>query len=162
MSETLQGIPVTPGDVLLYRGTGLWSLAIRIKTFSPVSHAEIAAGQGRAFAARASGVGTYPLRTHGLYAILRPTTPLTAFEWAALERAHLAHDGLPYDWWGLLSFFRPDHAPDGPTQAFCSEHVARVFKLAGRPLFGYGYPSDQVPPGMFFASPLLDVVWQDS
>lgn len=160
---TLRGIELQPGDVLLYQGRGFFSWAIRVKTFSPVSHVELAAGDGRAFASRdGEGVGTYPLRKDDLYAILRPTVPFTEFEWDALVKVQAHSIGQAYDWWGLFGFFHPGTGVDGTSKAFCSEHIARLFKLAGRPLFGFAYPSDKVTPGMFLACPLLDTIWQET
>jgi hypothetical protein len=158
----LRGIALQPGDILLYQGRSLMSWLIRIKTFSPISHVEMVAFEGFSYASRDGiGVGTFPFREDGLYAILRLAVPLTDFELEALDRAQKAYDGLPYDWLGLFGFFGPSHGIDGQSKAFCSEHIARLFKLAGRPLFGVAYPSDKVSPGMFLACPLLDVVWQD-
>ncbi len=160
---TLRGIALQRGDILLYSGRSLMSWLIRIKTFSPISHVELAVGDDTALASRdGEGVGTYLLREQDLAVILRPLVPLTDFEWDALTRAHAGQRDLPYDWWGLFGFFAPRLGRDGPTKAFCSEHVARLFKLAGRPLFGVAYPSDKVSPGHFLASPLLETVWQET
>lgn len=159
----LRGVALQPGDVLLYRRQSLWSWLIRLKTFSPVSHVELYAGEGQAFASRdGEGVGTYPVREDGVWAILRPSVPLTPFEWDALARVHAHYVGAKYDWWGLLGFFQSSHGRDDAAKAFCSEHIARVFKLAGRPLFGFAWPSDKVSPGMFLACPLLDTLWQET
>lgn len=159
----LRGVALQPGDVLLYQGRGFWSWLIRIKTFSPVSHVEVYAGDGLAFASRdGEGVGTFPVRDDDLWAILRPTVPLSPFEWEALARVHAHYVGARYDWKGLFGFFEPAHGKDDATKAFCSEHAARIFKLAGRPLFGFAYPSDKVTPGMFLACPLLDTRWQET
>lgn len=156
------GVDLQPGDVLLYQGTGFFSWAIRVKTFSPISHVELWRGEG-AYASRdGEGVGTYPLRVTDLHTILRPLVPLSPTEWQAIDGAHHGYTGSTYDWWGLFGFFRPSLGVGNDARAFCSEHVARLFKLAGRPLFGLNYPSDKVTPGMFLATPLLDVVWQDT
>jgi hypothetical protein len=164
---TLHGIDIHPGDVLLYSGKSLFAWAIRIKTFSPISHVEVVGTDGwfgpRTYASRPpTGVDSYTPAEQDLYAILRPMVPLTALEKTVMRRVHEAFVGFDYDWLGLLGFFLPVIGRDDHTRVFCSEHIARLFKLSGRPLFGVAYPSDKVSPGMFLACPLLETVWQET
>lgn len=144
-----------PGDVLLYRGTSVWSALIRIKTWSDVSHCELYVGgaRGQTWASRdGQGVGTYPLRRDRLVAVLRPLA------WD-LERARVFHRsclGQGYDWWGLMRFFTLGQ----PTldKQFCSEYVTRLLRAGGVEPFARDYDADRVSPGMFLVSSELDRV----
>ena len=145
-----------PGDVLLYRGTGVFSWAIRLKTWSNVSHCEGYVGEGRSVASRDGvGVGEYPLRLDGLYAVLRPRRRFCV-SYAAQWFATVAGQG--YDWIGLLAFFTARMQGNSNKKMFCSEFITR-WQRAGRiEPFADSYDADAVSPGMLLASPAYRIV----
>ena len=150
---------IQPGDVLLYRGRGLFGFIIRLKTWSYVSHCETYMGIGRSAASRdGQGVGTYPFRWTGLKYVLRPL-PGVQLNVHAGRRWHHGVIGQKYDWLGLLIFFlaaRQGHLD----KMFCSEHTARLANAMGYKPFGT-MDCDRISPGMFLASPLYEIVWRD-
>lgn len=150
-------IPLAPGDVLLYSGTGFWSRLIRIKTWSAISHCELVAEHGDvAYASRdGQGVGTYALRSEDLTHILRPRFVL---DMVRVRRFHHACMGQAYDWLGLLRFFTV--GAQSQDKQFCSEYVTRLLRAGDLEPFAHDYDADLVSPGMFLASPVLDVVWR--
>jgi hypothetical protein len=146
-----------PGDVLLYRGRGLFGFLIRLKTWSNVSHCEMYFGAGRSAASRDGlGVSTFPFRWTGLKYVLRPRH---AVNMPAGRRWHHGVSGQKYDWLGLFIFFLA--AKQGHLdKMFCSEHTARLANAMGYKPFGE-MDCDRISPGMFLASPAYDIVWRD-
>jgi hypothetical protein len=140
---------IHPGDVLLYRGRGLFSFIIRLKTWSDVSHCETYMGSGRSAASRDGlGVDTYPFRWTGIH-----------LNMPAGRRAHYGWIGQSYDWLGLLIFFLA--AKQGHLdKMFCSEHTARLANAFGYKPFGT-MDCDRISPSMFLASPVYDIIWRD-
>jgi len=149
-----------PGDCLLYRGRGLASLAIKIKTWSPVTHAEGYVGDGWAVASRDGlGVDTYPLRTADLYAVLRlrdrePFDLTKAMAWHETVR------GQAYDWWGLFRFFTIGR--QSTDKQFCFEFLTRWYRAGGATPFAEAYDADLVSGGYFLASPCFDVIYRSA
>ena len=148
---------IEPGDVLLYRGRGLFAWAIRVKTWQPVSHCELANSGASAFASRSGGVHTYAidLDPKRLYAVLRPAW---ALDMAAVRRFHSGCVGQRYDWFGLFRFFVI--GKQSQAKQFCSEYVMRLLRAGGLEPFTPGTDADLVAPGQFFMSPNLDCVWR--
>lgn len=152
-------VPTVPGDVLLYSGAGFWSWAIKVKTWSDVSHCEMVGYDETAMASRdGEGVRTYwPIRSEGLYAVLRVRGGL-AFDFDAAWEWHKRQRGQRYDWWGLMRFFTlGDQTHD---KQFCSEYLTRLLRAGGVEPFARGYDADLVSPGMFLASGALVEVWR--
>ena len=141
-----------PGDVLLYRGTGVFSRLIQVKTWSKVSHCEGYVGQGQSVASRdGKGVGLYPLRVEGLCAILRPRglfNLVVAMDWFKTV------DKQGYDWFGLLAFFAARWQGSTNQKMFCSEFLTRWQRKGDIEPFSPEYDADAVSPGMFLSSPV--------
>ena len=139
-----------PGDVLLYRGRGFWSWAIRVKTWSDVSHCECYIGGGKSVASRDGvGVGTYPLRLEGLVAVLRPKAP---FDLAAALAWHATVEGQGYDWVGLMNFYVGKWRGKENGKQFCAEQTTRFQRHGTIEPFHPEFDADCVAPGMFFSS----------
>lgn len=147
-----------PGDCLLYSGSSLFSWGIKVKTWSRISHVEVAVGNGRAVASRdGQGVGDYPLRLEGLVEILRPLDPLdlsAALQWYATVR------GRPYDWRQLFTFLKAGRKQLENEEAFfCSEFAAAFFRAGGLCAFADHYAKSAISPGMFRSSPHFSIAW---
>ena len=117
-----------PGDVLLYRGTGLFSQAIRVKTWSRFSHVEIYDGDGWSWASRNGiGVNRYPVRINDLDEVLR-LRPWVPFDLVAARRWAWSVQGQGYDWVGLLAFIVAKRQGRENNKQFCSEFAARMIR----------------------------------
>lgn len=146
---------VRPGDVLLYAGTGFNAWVIKVKTWSPVSHCELALGGGQTAASRDGlGVGTYAVRENDLAYILRPDRPVNL---AGVLAFHQQCLGQRYDWWGLLRFFTLGQ--QSQDKQFCSEYVTRLLRHGGLEPWQDAYDADLVSPGMFLCCSQLSRVW---
>jgi hypothetical protein len=144
-----------PGDALLYQGRSLLSRAIRLKTWAPVSHIEVAMGHGIAYASRDGlGVRSYPVRRTELYAALRPVEPFDALRATAY---HNTVAGQRYDTVGLFRFFCLGR--QSTDKQFCSEYATRLYRAAGIFPFNQRYDADLVSPGMFLSSPKFAELW---
>jgi len=65
------------GDCLLYRPKGFFGWVIATKTWHPVAHVEVYAGNDHSWASRDGlGVNLYPIRMTELAYVLRPTAPV--------------------------------------------------------------------------------------
>jgi hypothetical protein len=144
-----------PGDVLLYRPTGLFGKLIALKTWHKVGHCEtyIGAFGDLPAAAAASrdgkGVHIYPLRTKDLFRVCRPNVPLD------LEKALVWYHtvaGEPYGWKDLLCFLGLE--VDGRGMV-CSPFCARFQRAGGVNGFG-SEPSQKIAPFQFDVSPTYD------
>lgn len=172
-----------PGDVLLYRGRSLFSLAIRLVTASVYTHVEAfdgvdADGAPMAWASRDGiGVGRYPFRRAGLALALRPRRP---FNVEAARAFWQAANGEPYDWPGLAVSRLPIlQGRSGDERAqFCSEAMARACRhgfgaaldppvragdrralaIRGADPFN-GAPAEAIHPGAFAWCPLFEA-WE--
>jgi len=142
-----------PGDILLYCPVSPWGWLIRLKTWSPVSHCETYAGQGKSIGARdGRGVNTYDLMTDHLRNVVRPPSTL---DLAKMLTWHQSVIGKGYDWWGLMAFFR---LGKGVKDRYtCSEHVTLAMRAGGIEFFQPNYPAQSVSPGMFLTSPIAEV-----
>ena len=151
---------IQPGDFLLYSGKGFFSWLIKVKTWSRFSHVEVYIGHGQTIASRDGiGVDIYWTRDKDLACVLRPNKKLdidAGIAWAQ-ENCIL---GQKYDWWGLLRFFT--FGKPSMDKQFCSELATRFARASGFHPFNDKYDADTVSPGMFYSSPNLDVVWEDT
>lgn len=149
---------VEPGDVLLYSGNSVFSLGIKIKTWSRFSHCEVYDREGTTMASRdGKGVNRYVFTDKNLRAILRPVQPPFLNLDAGRKWFNEEAIGQPYDWFGLFAFFSAKAQGSKKRAMFCSECTARLFKKSGYHLFMGD--SDAVSPGMFWMNPLLQTVW---
>lgn len=151
------------GDVWLYHRTDPISLAISAKTFSRITHAEVALvdrvnGSGvELFSARIlTGVRFYQPDLTDLALVLRPTLSFDAF--AASEWA-MRVVGQPYDLSGILAFFNTRFQGQTDNAMFCSEACTRLLRRGGIELFP-GADADAISPGMLAHHPFLQVVWR--
>lgn len=141
------------GDVLLYRGTGLYGRLIALKTWHPVGHVEISLGGGRSVASRdGKGVGEYDHRAKDLYAVLRPNVP---FDAAAARRFFRKWQGTLYGWLDLLNFIGMNVDANG---IVCSPFATRYLRAGGVPVFNTE-PAEKIAPFQFLLSELLDQIW---
>ncbi len=169
---------IKAGDVLLYSGKGWIDRAIQAKTWSRYSHCEIYDGGGYALASRNGiGVSRYPVRLHGLLAIMRLRVP---FDMQAIRDWFDSVDGQPYDWWGLLAFTSAKIQGRENFKQFCSEFVARALRVGigaktdhpgakkgdkralealGLDPFN-GYDADGIAPSEIRKSPLLRLEYE--
>ena len=147
---------IQPGDCLLYAGRSPWSWIIKVKTWSDVSHVEVALNPNYAITSReGSGVNLYPLTRTNLYAVLRPEAPIdfaAAMQWFGTVK------GQPYGYWQALRFFRL--GKENRTKMMCSPCVARWYRAGGFHVFDEGFDASLVSPGMFLASPALTCIWR--
>lgn len=161
MARRLLPVPETlvrnlrPGDALLYQGRSLFSWAIRIKTWAPVSHVAVYMGQGVVYESKEpNGVRSYPFEREHLYAVLRPSEP---FDAAKATAYHNTVVGQKYDVWGLFRFFCLGR--QSTDKQFCSEYATRLYRAGGIFPFNQDYDADLVSPGMFLSSPHFTELW---
>jgi len=148
-------IKLQPGDCLLYGGCGLISTAIKIKTWSPVSHVEIFVGVDRVVAARSGGSHFYPFDPKNLKEVWRPkedVDTLASMRWFVKEA-----EGQRYDIWGLFRFFTL--GKQSKDKQFCSELATRFYRRGGFEPFNKLTDADLVSPGMFRTSAKMERVW---
>ena len=148
------------GDLLLYQGSGFFSRLIRVKSWSEVSHCECFFGHenGRAISGASrdgEGVNTYPLRTDGLFYVLRPVMP---FDLAAAMAWHETVRGQKYDWKGILVFTLAVQQ-GAHDKMFCSEWATRWYRAGRLEPFQGGFDADRVAPGTFLTSSPFRIVW---
>ena len=144
-----------PGDVQLFRGSGLMGFIVRQKTWSDVGHVEVYMGDGLAATARSDGVRLFPVRDDHCY-VYRPVASFNRE--AALIRFKAEADGQGYDWLGLVSAFIARRAGHR-NKMFCSECVTRVLRWGGVDVFEAGCDADSVSPAQFKQTPALRRVW---
>lgn len=146
---------VQPGDCLLYAGTSPWSWVIKVKTWSPVSHSEVALNRNYTITSReGKGVNVYPFTDEHLYAILRPEWPpdmSKAMEWFK------GVIGQPYGYWQALRFFRL--GKEDTLKMMCSPCCARFYRAGSFHAFAGDFDASLVSPGMFLSSPHFVTVW---
>jgi hypothetical protein len=140
---------------MLFAGSSLFSFVIKVKTFSPVSHVEVALNPNYALACR-DGLGTdlYPLRLRGLYAVRRPTTPM---DWGAAMAWFGTVKGQPYSYWQAMRFFRL--GKENVTKTMCSPFATRLYRKGGFHPFAGKYDASLVSPGMFLSAVPFEDVW---
>lgn len=148
-----------PGDVLLYRPTGVFGFLISLKTWHRISHVEVVVAPGTAVASRdAKGVNEYPLRWAQLAYVLRPTVP---FDLTKAMEYFKTVKGQKYDFFGLLAFYRTKAAASNGKQ-FCSEFATNFYRAGGLDPF-HGERAEIIPP--FYFETLADgfkKIWSDT
>lgn len=144
-----------PGDALLYRSSGFYAWAIRVKTWSRCNHIEVYMGKGIAYAARAEGVRSYPLRTEGLWAVLRPIEPFDAASATAWFNANAV--GQKYDWMAVFRYFTL--GKQSTTQQNCSELATRLYRSGKFQAFAEKVDADLIVPGHYPLSPHFRELW---
>jgi len=148
-------VTVRPGDVLLYRPTGLYGWFIRVKTWHPIGHVEIAMGNGLSTASRdKQGVNYYPTRTSDLAYVLRPAV---AFDLEAAQRYVSTMIGMPYGWWDLANFVG---IPVDSKGIVCSPYATLVLRAGTVPIFARE-AANLIAPFQFLDSELLIDVTAD-
>ena len=160
MPDPVPSLDLRPGDCLLYRGRGLFSWLIRVKTWSAVSHCEGVVNPDReqVIAARTTGVHAYTYDPDRLYAVLRPVAPVDVD--AAMAWFARCASGQRYHYWGLLRFFLLGRRSAAEAKKmFCSELLVRWYRAGGFTPFAPGYDADATSPGMFLSSPNFTVIW---
>lgn len=167
-----------PGDVLLYDRQGFVNWAIKVKTWSKVSHVEVVAdvhGTLRAAASRNGvGCGIYDIEYRDLAAIVRAQLPPTideesdalvprtfdstaAVDWFFRERIFQQR----YDWLGLFNFYIAAWQGRENGRMFCSEFAVRFLRAGGVELFRPECDADSVAPGEFLKSAHGRVMWSN-
>lgn len=148
-----------PGDVLLFARDGWYNRLIQMKTWSRVSHVEIALGEvyGQPWTVASrngKGVDVYPLDETGLDCVLRPIAHFHqahAREWFAKVR------GQGYDWFGLLAFASAKFQGRENGKMFCSEFAARYLRHGGVDAFR-GADADAIAPSDFLKNSAFRLV----
>ena len=154
-----------PGDVLLYRPTGIFGWVIATKTWHQVGHCEIYLGAGVSVASRDGlGVGIYPLRTADLATVCREaprtcayggethTFPLR-FDLAKALAWYRIQPAQPYGWLDLLQFVGLNIDSKG---IVCSPFATEFLRAGGLDPFNHE-PSLKIAPFQFRLSPVFDV-----
>ena len=143
-----------PGDVLLYKATGLYGRIIALKTWHSIGHVEVRITETQSAASRdGKGVGLYPTRFADLVYVLRPTVPFQSR--AALDWFHREAKGLPYGWADLLQFVGLNINRRG---IVCSPFATQFLRAGGVPIFNRE-PAEKIAPFQFQTSELLHQVW---
>lgn len=139
------------GDILLYRGVGLYGAVITLKTWHPEGHIETYIGSGQAFASRDGlGTGVYPLRLSDLMVVCRPKVPVDV---AGALVAYHRRGHQPYGWLDLLNFVGVSVDSGG---IVCSAAGAQFARWAGYDPFN-GEPVAKIAPFQFTTQDCYDV-----
>lgn len=149
-----------PGDNLIYRASSLFGWIIGIKCWHPsASHCEMYAGNGRTFAARASGVRCYEFELENLSYVLRPKYHFDFFK--AEQWFYKSALNQKYDWLGVFTVFTTIRNHGDRNRQWCSELVTRLDRAAGLDPFSPFTDADTVAPFQLLTSPRLKLVWAD-
>ena len=152
-------IDYRPGDCLVYRPKGLVGWAIATKTWHRWSHVECVEVPGETSVASRDGQGVnrYPLRISELGMVVRPSI---AFDFKKAMAYFESVRGQPYDFWGLMSFYRTKAAKTNGRQ-FCSEFATNFYRAAGcNPFKGEG--AETIPPYYFATlADYVQIIWSD-
>lgn len=142
-----------PGDVILYRGTGLYGFAIRVKTWHDVGHVEVYIGDGMAVASRpgrGKGAQRYQVRLDDtVVAVLRPTQPIDLA--LGLARFDREMAGMSYGWSDLVAFIGLTYDGHG---IVCSSCATWFLRAANLPVFNRE-PINAIAPCDFLQTNLL-------
>lgn len=139
------------GDVLLYRGTGVYGWFIRRHTGHPIGHVEVFVGAGQSFASRNGiGVNFYPLRTNDLRYVCRPNRPFDLDAGIAWGNTQM---GTPYGWLDLLQF--ADYDVDG--KGYVCSPAAAMFQEEMKLNPFNGEPPMKIAPFQFLTSNVYDI-----
>ena len=153
-------IELRPGDVLLYDGKGFLAWAIKTKTWSDVSHAEIYLGNDVTATAKLSlGVNCYAFTKENLKYVYRPKCKFdldSALDW--FMKPEIQSQG--YDTVGLLLSFYARLQGRANNKMFCSEVCTRVLRYGGIEPFSPEIDADAVAPSNFKYTPELRLVYR--
>lgn len=142
-----------PGDVMLYKPSGLYGWIIKVKTWHSISHVEVYHGGGISAASRdGKGVNFYPVRLDGLAYVLRPTIPFDKAKADAFVSSML---GTPYGWLDLLDFVGISVDKKG---IVCSPFATLDLRAAGIPVFN-DEPANLIAPFEFLDSEHLQEIY---
>lgn len=144
--------------VLLFRGKGLLSLAIRWQTRGKYSHVAILLPDGRVIEAwPGQGVRLRQMSAEDWDDVdVFRVKGMTEAQWrVAIDYLH-SRLGAKYDWWGVIRFISRRHMPDNDHE-FCSEVAFDAIALGGVRLLER-ITGDEVSPQMFSLSPVLEEV----
>lgn len=148
--RTLEGEPA----VLLFRGRGMMSAAIRWQTRSPYSHAALLLADGRHIIEAWQGAGVRMKLMEDWRGVERfAVAGMDSSRWAEAIAFATAHVGAGYDYWAIVRFVSRARMPDNE-RWFCSELVFAALAHAGVRLFERIEPW-AVSPGLMSISPLL-------
>lgn len=150
-------LPLKPGDTLLY--TSHWSLiawAIRVKTWSTVSHIEVYIGDNSSISARANGSKVFAFESKNLREVWRPKEAFNLED--AMKWFYEKAEGQKYDWLGLFRFFTI--GKQSTKKQFCSELATRFYRNGSFEPFNKTVDADLVSPGMFKTSARMELVWK--
>lgn len=143
---TAGGVELKTGDALLYRGEGLVSRLIRLKTGAAVDHVEIYIGNGMTVAARKrNGARIYRAIDDGPPRVLRPTVPVDIH--SAMQWFGRCADGQDYDAFEVFT-----NMPSSGKWS-CGELAVRWYQAGG-----LGLMSNATAPGAFLRSPLFQEI----
>lgn len=143
--------------MLFYSPSDLIGVLIAIKTWTWLSHVEVATGPTSVIGARAEGVNPYPMRVDDhLVAIRRPRQP---FMVESAKRYVAPMMGQPYEITGLFRFFDP-WAKHHHAARICSS-VVTAFELGGgKQLFNPDVSLDSISPAQLWQTAELATVWE--
>jgi hypothetical protein len=159
-APSLAALDLRPGDNLIYRPCSPFGYLIAIKTWHwNASHCEMYAGNGSSFAARGSGINSYPLRLQNLSYVLRPEPPFDFFK--AEHWFYNNAKGQGYDYLGVFSVFTTIAKHGNPRRQWCSELLTRLDRAGGINPFSDLTDADTVAPFQLLNSSRLQCVWND-
>lgn len=148
------------GDILLYKGSGIFGWLTRTKTWSDVGHVEIYVGNHTTITASAArGVDFHPLRLDfkKLRYVRRPLQKLNlgaAIKWFVTNAK-----GQKYDGWGLFRSFVLVKQGVKNLRMFCSEVSDAFLRGGGVFLFDKSLPPDAVSPAQFKQTNDAETIW---
>ena len=136
-----------PGDVLLYKPSSVFGYAIAWLTAGWVSHVELYAGDGYAYASRdGRGVSLYDARLDGLAEVRRSTVPLDR---TAMHHEFAKRSGHRYDYATIGKFLTFGKGKGRTDAEVCSELATILLRAGGHTdLFGTTAP-DEISPRDF-------------
>jgi hypothetical protein len=155
-----------PGDVLLYSRNGVFNWIIRTKTWSHITHCEVALAMPDsphivAASRNGDGCGLYPFDPKGLALVMRPVEGLRPFDVGkALYWYHTMRIGEQgYDWLGLLNFAYARRVNQHNGKMFCSEFAVRFLRKGDLDLFPE-QDADTIAPRDLRLTTRLYPVWR--
>jgi len=157
-----------PGDVLLYNRNSAFNWLIRAKTWSHITHCEVAIPQPQASslvaaARNGAGCGLYLFNPQGLALVMRPVLGQHAFDankaLAWYTREKIGEQG--YDWLGLLNFMYARQVNRDNGKMFCSEFAVRFLRKGDLDLFPE-QDADTIAPRDLRLTTRLYPVWRSA
>lgn len=153
-----------PGDILLFKGSGFISWAVKLFTWCPWTHAGVHVGRNMyVHAVHPGGVRLDSLDEYKGEWRAYEVGEITGQQRWRIAHFCLEHVGADYDFWQLfmLAWKITTHRmrrriPDiNPDKFVCSELVAEALHSAG---INLGRHADSVVPRHIMESPLMDFV----